>query len=378
MTGQQRKITDLARLSEEDEQFEKEISAFMERITGTSAAPAPQEPEPERPVRVDFGSNESPFRKAEKIDKRLKVFLWGPSGAGKTVLALHFPKPAVIDLERGTECYGDQFKFEVLPVTTADELEASIDWLLVHPHDYRTLVIDPITVYWEALQKKWSDIFLRRNKGGKGFKFEFYDTQPRDWNTIKAELKETIRKLLALDMNVIVTARSKVLYEEGAFMKSIGETFDGEKSLPYLFDVVLRQWQSPDGKFFAETIKDRTNKLPKGQWEINYEIFEKAFGARSIARKAAPVRLASQAQKDRILELAKEFRISEERLTERLQTYGAENLDELTKTNADVILEKLEAALAIRKPAVTPSSETEQKETGSAPEAGKEDDHAAA
>lgn len=149
----------------------------------------------------------APFRKAESLDKRLKLFLWGDSGVGKTTLALQFPEPAVIDLEGGADLYGASFDFDVLRATTADEAMAAVEWLLTHAHSYRTLVVDPITVYWDALQRKWSDIFLRRNKGTKGHRYEFYDLQPRDWMAVKAEFKDFVRKLIALDMNVIVTAR---------------------------------------------------------------------------------------------------------------------------------------------------------------------------
>jgi len=132
----------------------------------------------------------SPFQKAKTLGKRLKLFLWGDSGTGKTTLALQFPRPAVIDLEGGADLYGDNFGFDVLRASTADEVMEAVQWLLTHAHPYRTLVIDPITIYWDSLQKKWSDIFLRRNKGTKGHKFEYYDLQPRDWMTVKAELKE--------------------------------------------------------------------------------------------------------------------------------------------------------------------------------------------
>ena len=175
----------------------------------------------------------SPFEPAPVTDRRLKALFWGDSGAGKTTLALRFPHPAVIDLEGGTVHYGGQFDFEVLKATTADEVMAAVDWLLTHEHPYRTLVIDPITIHWDALQAKWSQIFLQRNKGGKGHHGEYYELQPRDWVTMKAEFKLLVRKLLQLDMNVIVTARQKALYSDSGFMRVIGETFDGEKSLPY-------------------------------------------------------------------------------------------------------------------------------------------------
>ena len=50
-----------------------------------------------------------------------------------------------------------------------------------------------------------------------------------------------MRDLMALDMNVIVTARAKPEYDSsgGEMMKVVGETFDGEKTLAYWFDTVI-------------------------------------------------------------------------------------------------------------------------------------------
>ncbi|MFW2330852.1 MAG: hypothetical protein ACN4E2_00935 [Nitrospinota bacterium] len=39
-----------------------------------------------------------------------------------------------------------------------------------------------------------------------------------------------------------------------------GETFDGEKSLPYLFDLILRLTVNDKLERVAETVKDRSNK----------------------------------------------------------------------------------------------------------------------
>ena len=333
-------------------------------------APAAQEAEApegvvaankERPIHVDFSKKQhaqSPFQKARSLDRRLKLFLWGDSGVGKTTLALQFPKPVVIDLEGGTDLYGESFDFDVLRASTADEVMGAVEWLLTHPHSYRTLVIDPITVYWDALQKKWSDIFLRRNKGSKGYKFEFYDLQPRDWMTVKAEFKDLIRKLIALDMNVIVTARQKVQYADGAFMKAIGETFDGEKSLPYLFDTIVRLYRDEKGRFLGECLKDRSNRLPPGEFECSFARLEEIFGKKTLAREARPTLFATEEQKRQIRDEIARFGITPEQVARRLAAYEAESLDELTEENARIILAKFRSASASKGGATTSIQET--------------------
>ena len=290
--------------------------------------------------------NSSPFQKAQLREKRLKALFWGDSGVGKTTLSLQFPHPVLIDLEGGADLYGDSFDFDVLRASTADQAMEAIDWLGTHQHPYRTLIIDPITVFWDSIQQKWSVIFLRRNKGSKGFKFEFYDLQPRDWQTIKSEFKDFVRKLIALDLNVIVTARQKVKYADSGFMQSVGETFDGEKSLPYLFDTIVRLYRDDQGRFMGECLKDRSNKLPRGEFECSYQVFEGVFGKDMLGREAQPLVLATDEQLQQIRAQIEYFHLTSDQVSKRLSEYNAGNLDELTEENARIILSKFEQALA--------------------------------
>jgi hypothetical protein len=193
----------------------------------------------------------------------------------------------VIDLEGGTDLYGDKFDFAVLHASTPPEVDRAVTWLSENAHPYQTLVVDPVTVYWEALQRQWSEIYLRRNPGARGNKHEFYEMGPKEWMPIKAELKDLLRRMVALDMHVIVTARSKPQYADGAFMRVIGETFDGEKSLPYIFDVVLRLYRERDGRFLAQVVKDRTGRLPITPFESRYERLQELLGEDAVSPEAS-------------------------------------------------------------------------------------------
>ena len=118
--------------------------------------------------------------------------------------------------------------------------------------------------------------------------------------TIKAEFKEFIGKLVALDMNVIVTARQKTKYADGAFMRSVGETFDGEKSLPYIFDTIVQLFHDGNGQFMAKCLKDRTNKLPKGDFKSSYHLFEELFGEERLGRAPERTATVTDDQKEKI------------------------------------------------------------------------------
>jgi hypothetical protein len=193
----------------------------------------------------------------------------------------------MIDLEGGSDLYGDKFEFAVLHASTPAEVDRAVTWLSENPHEYQTLIVDPISVYWEALQRKWSDIYLRRNPGVRGNKHEFYEMGPKEWLPIKAELKDLLRRIVALDLHVVVTARSKPRYADGGFMRVIGETFDGEKSLPYIFDVVLRLYHERDGRFLADVVKDRTGRLPTSPFESRYERLQELLGENAASPEAS-------------------------------------------------------------------------------------------
>ena len=218
---------------------------------------------------------ENPFVDAKSKTPKAKILLWGSYGTGKTFQALHFPAPAIVDMERGSENYTSQFDFKTFHATDPDKVMQGIMWLGKNTHDRKTVILDSMTEFWSALQKKWSDIFLQKNTNSVGNKEEFYELQPRDWATIKAEFKDFLRKMLDLDMHIVCTCREKTLYEEGKFLKKIGEVQDSDRSLPYLFDTVVRL-EKLDGKHIAVVEKDRTQMLPK-RFEVNYAFFAYAF-----------------------------------------------------------------------------------------------------
>lgn len=178
------------------------------------------------------------FEKPKKENKRWKGLIYGTSGVRKTRFALSLPKPVSIDMEKGTVNYTEEYDYQVLHTTSADGVMDATDFLLTQKHDFATVIYDPITIYWSALQKKWTDIFFEVNrkasKKGAGFKGDYYELQVGDWGVIKAEFKQFLRKISLLDMNVVFTAHEKAEYEDGAFMKKTGEYLpDCEKSIPY-------------------------------------------------------------------------------------------------------------------------------------------------
>ena len=175
---------------------------------------------------------------------RLKAFLYGLPGAGKTLAALQFPNAYIIDTAKETTRYAKLIKkqnskvFECSnPFDILNELYALRDT----KHNFKTIVIDEITTLYQNLQAIWTDRFIEaaekdNSKNSKNvllqdFGFRYWDKVKRDWRRI-------IDALRNLDMNVIVNAHQKDKY--GSNQAVIGITSDSEKSDEHAFDFVFR------------------------------------------------------------------------------------------------------------------------------------------
>jgi hypothetical protein len=221
------------------------------------------------------------FKKAEVQADRLKMYVYGEAGTGKTVTSLQFPSVACIDTEKGTKHYGKFFDFHRIETSSPKEVLKAVEELIEDPQGFKTIVIDPFTPLYEKIM----DGHLTRLKIKNGN--PNYTLQPKDYRPIKAEVKNLIDRLLSLDMNVIVTARSATLYSQEEFMKILGTKPDGPKDLPYMFDVVLELTKTVrDGKevFIARTEKDRTNTLP-ATFDFTYQSFVEYVGIKGLERE---------------------------------------------------------------------------------------------
>jgi len=291
----------------------------------------------------------------EAKEKRLKMFLFGPAGQGKTMAAIQFPNAYIIDTEKGTDFYNATIKKSgsvVLQTNNPDEIRDELKALLTEKHGYKTLIIDPITQVYNAIQDKWTKIFEKYAKDTKDK--EVQDFGMRYWSKVKSEFKSIQRLILALDMNVIVTSHQKDVY--GAGFSKVGVTFDSMKGDDYLFDLIFRLEKIGE-KRIAMTVKERAdmgkNKFPDN-FEWGYDNFLKYYGTEIIEREAKPVLMANAEQIARVKQLTETLNISEEEQNKWFTKTNTETFEEMNSDQIGKIVDFLEKKLAgLAKPEVT-------------------------
>src|SRR5215207_3381056 len=207
-------------------------------------------------------------RKPEAVNKRLKLFMYGPAGVGKTTAAIQFPNSYIIDCERGAENYDKLITASgsaVFQTNDINEVIAEVKSLLTVKHDYRTLVIDPITTVYNDLLEK-SELKVGSDFG-------------RHYGAANKEMKRLANLILALDMNVVVTAHAKKEY--GDNLRVLGQTFDGWRQLDYWFDLVVelgKRGRGKEARRVAKVTKTRIDSFPdEDVFEWNYEAIRKRY-----------------------------------------------------------------------------------------------------
>lgn len=264
--------------------------------------------------------------KHEAIKKRLKLFLFGGAGVGKTTAAVAFPRSYVIDAEHGCDHYAKQLNASdsvLLQTTNADEVVAEVRALGSEKHAFRTLVLDPIT----PLE---TDLIERAEK-------EFGAGDMRIWGKRDRTLRRLTNLIMNLDMNVVVTAHGKIEY--GDKMAKLGTTFDGWKRLPYIFDLVL-ELERRGKKRVAIVRKTRLEGFPDGEeFDFSYEEIARRYGVDEIGREAVPATPAAPEQVATLKSLIDTVRLDEGVVDAWLKKAG---VDELEDMPADAVTKCIE------------------------------------
>jgi len=267
-------------------------------------------------------------KKPTAVEKRFKMLLFGPAGVGKTIASIQFPKPYLIDTERGAEHDAyvkllDRAGGAYYATNDPDELISEVRSLLSERHPYRTLVIDPLTpVYNDLLDKSAAMLITDNDPTGTAFS--------RHKGLADRKVKHLLNLLTRLDMNLIITSHAKARWERnGTQIIEVGQTFDCYAKLDYLFDLVLELERRGTDRV-AIVRKSRLDGFPLDTViPFSYDEIAERYGRAILERDAVPVPLASTEQCAKLRELLAERKNGDELLDKWLDKSQSASIEEM-------------------------------------------------
>lgn len=196
------------------------------------------------------------FRKAEKTQAKLRLALFGPSGAGKTMTALRLAtgmggKIALIDTERGSASkYADRFAFDTMILGEQKDIETYIG-AIAAARGYDVLIIDSLSHAWQELLTEVDKLAKAKYRGNTW----------SAWNEGTPKQRRLVDAILEFDGHIIATMRSKTEWttsEDNGKVKPvrIGLAPEQGKSIEFEFDLLMEL--SVD--HIGVVLKDRTGK----------------------------------------------------------------------------------------------------------------------
>ena len=264
----------------------------------------------------------------DKIESRLKCMFYGESKVGKTYAAIQFPKPYVIAVEDGVknEEYLEILKKNggcVFQTMDFEDIIKEIETLTSIKHDYKTLVIDSLSLIYSDLLDKSA---LKLKKIGFG----------QHYQDANRQIKRLLSLLFRLDMNVIVISHAKDVYtlSNGERVK-VGSSFDCYSKLDYYFDFVFEITRHGSKRIaFVKGTRDR-HKFPEdSSFEFSYDAFASRYGKSIIEKEAVPVKMISQDQIDEFYKYFELGILTNELEKKWLNKAGVKSLSELSDETA--------------------------------------------
>jgi hypothetical protein len=266
--------------------------------------------------------------KPEAIQKRLKALFYGSAGVGKTTAAIQFPKPYLIDTEKGAENSQyvkilEKSGGAVFQTTDFDELMNEVKSLLTEKHEYKTLIIDPLTTLYNDLLEKSANVLKNQSKEKDATGTEF----GRHYGEANKKMKHLLSLLLRLDMNVIITSHAKNEY--GQNLALLGQTYDCYKKLDYLFDLVF-EIQKRGKDRIGIIKKSRIESFPDGEtFPFNYDEIANRYGKDVLEKTSVAQKLANQDQVKEIERLIELIKIPEETWQKWLDKFSSQTWEEM-------------------------------------------------
>jgi AAA domain len=212
------------------------------------------------------------FTPSAEIIPKLKILIYGPPKSGKTLAALSFPRPVLVDSEGGADLYGqraDVAPFGVLKTASLTELSAAVDEVKRDQGvSFDTLIIDSLTVFTDLLRAERADA-----AGMLGY---------RERASINVLMGGLYAKLAALPVHLVVIAHETSEYRtEGRNLTRAGDKAHADTSINYRFDFILQTKHD-----FSAVVVESRGYPAKGEIiKPNWSVFEPAIRADDLRNK---------------------------------------------------------------------------------------------
>lgn len=270
-----------------------------------------------------------------------KMMLFGKPDTDKSKFCCEFPNAVYMDSENGSveSQYVKTLKASkslYFGVTDGSQnLREVIDQvkaLVVTPGDRQALIIDSITKAHDTM-----DAEEQERMGDAKDPYSSYK---------KAGIRQ-MRRLCALlgqlDMAVVLVAHAKDKYEGvGDQRKLAGVTFDAWPKLGHEMNLQCES-QRIGAVTFMRVVRSKYECMIRGQEiPMTYDAFSKAYGKEILERKPEGLIIATPEQVAEILKLTGILKMEQEELDGWLNKAGAEEIQDLSKDNADKFIKFLD------------------------------------
>jgi hypothetical protein len=266
-----------------------------------------------------------------------KFMISGRSGVGKTMFALSWPAPYLIDVEGGairpqyrkflTESKGAYFGKEQ-GSQNFDSVIEEIKSLATTKHGYKSLIIDSFSALYGMAAA------IAEEKVGSSF--------GRDKKEANRPTRQLMRWLEECDMNILLICHSKDKWErKGSDIINIGTTFDGYDKLEYILDLWCEIVKRGDKRTYVVK-KSRIESFREGmEFPLDYKAFAELYGEDVIDKPSQPLTMITKGQEEEIMRLLDVVKIDEDTVQKWFEKASVDKWSELTSEHADKILKFL-------------------------------------
>lgn len=259
---------------------------------------------------------------------KIKAVLFGPSGVGKTTLALSFPAPYYYDVEGGAK--GPQYR-ELLKKSgggymgpedgtlSFDTLLEQMQALATEKHGYKTLIVDSLTKLFQTTIAQEAERLGEKDAFGASKKPAI------------AAMRRLVLWASRLDMNIWFICHEATEWGMVNGQRAeIGKVADVWDKLIYELDLAIQASQRGPQRV-AIVKKSRIQAFPSGEtFALDYAEFAARHGKEAVEADAASITLALPEQVNEVKKLLEIVKVDPADIQKGFDKVGVASWEEMT------------------------------------------------